>query len=131
MKYLLTFTVEEGSMDDASPEEMKKSIDAWNAFDRAAIERGVLIACEPLEDSSKTTTIRFDDGERMVTDGPYAETKEQLGGFCLLECASREEALEWADKVPMNAGVIEVRPIMDLSQVGYESKTVSPVIATA
>ena len=131
MKYLLTFTVEEGSMDDASPEEMKKSIDAWNAFDRAAIERGVLIACEPLEDSSKTTTIRFDDGERMVTDGPYAETKEQLGGFCLLECASREEALEWADKVPRNAGVIEVRPIMDLSQVGYESKTVSPVIATA
>ena len=118
-------------MDDASPEEMKESIDAWNAFDHAAIERGVFIACEPLEDSSKTTTIRVDDGERIVTDGPFAETKEQLGGFCLLECASRAEALEWGHKVPMTAGVIEVRPILDLSQFGYESKTVSAVAATA
>jgi hypothetical protein len=71
-----------------------------------------------------------DEGERLVTDGPFAESKEQLGGFCLLECEDLDEALEWARKVPLRSGSIEIRPIMDLSAFGYESRTVSPVRAT-
>ena len=66
-----------------------------------------------------------------MTDGPFAESKEQLGGFCLLECESRDEALEWANKVPLGSGSIEIRPVMDLSQFGYESRTVTPANATA
>jgi hypothetical protein len=132
MKYLLSFIVEEEGMPDVSPEEMQEAMERWNAFDREAIERGALIACEPLEPSSAATTLQLQpDGERIVSDGPFAESKEQLGGFALLECDSRDEALEWANKVPMHSGSIEIRPVMDLSQFGYESKTVAPVKASA
>jgi hypothetical protein len=130
MKYLLTFVVDEGRMAEATPEEMKDSLDRWSAFDREATEAGALIACEPLEHSSTATTIRIaEDGERITTDGPFAESKEQLGGFCLLECENLDQALVWASKVPMGAGSIEVRAVMDLSQLGYESATVPPAKA--
>jgi hypothetical protein len=130
MKYLLNFIVEERTM-DASPEEMKEGMDAWAAFDRETTEAGALIACEPVEDAETTIKIAA-DGERTVTDGPFAESKEQLGGFCLLECADLEEALDWANKVPIQPNAaIEVRPVMDLSEFGYESATVSPVKAKA
>jgi hypothetical protein len=132
MKYLLSFVVEEGAMEDASPEEMREAMERWSAFDEEATQKGALIACEPLESSSAATTIHLrDDGERIVTDGPFAETKEQLGGFCLLECENLDEALEWANKVPLGSGSIEVRPVMDLSQFGYESRTLTPTNATA
>ena len=130
MRYLLSFIVEEGAMENTSPEEMREGLERWSAFDDNATERGVLIACEPLEGDSVATTIHIrDDGERIVTDGPFAESKEQLGGFCLLECDNLDEALEWAGKVPMRAGSIEVRPVMDLSRFGYESRTVAPLYA--
>jgi hypothetical protein len=132
MKYLLSFIVEEGAMEDASPEEMRESMERWSAFDREAAEKRALIACEPLEGSSAATTVRLGEAdERTVTDGPFAESKEQLGGFCLLECKDLDEALEWAGKVPMRSGSIEIRPVMDLSRFGYESRTLTPAKATA
>jgi hypothetical protein len=130
MKYLLSFIVEERTLENASPEQMQESLERWAAFDDEATERGALIACEPLENSSVATTVRIGpDGERIVTDGPFAESKEQLGGFCLLECENLDEALAWARKVPMPSGSIEVRPVMDLSRFGYESRTVQPLNA--
>jgi hypothetical protein len=132
MKYLLSFIVEESSLEDASPEETREAMARWAAFDDEATDRGALIACEPLESSSVATTMHVrEQGEPIVTDGPFAESKEQLGGFCLLECEHLDEALEWARKVPMRAGAIEIRPVMDLSQFGYESRTVSPARTTA
>ena len=132
MRYLLSFVVEEGAMEDASPEEMRDAMERWSAFDREAEEKGVLIACEPLEDSSAATTVHVrEGGERVITDGPFAETKEQLGGFCLLECENLDEALKWANKVPLRSGSIEVRPVMDLSRFGYESRTRTPARAGA
>jgi hypothetical protein len=132
MKYLLTFHVDESGRETASPEAMQEGIERWSAFDAEAAESGALIACEPLENSSTATTVRIAaDGERVVSDGPFAESKEQLGGFCLLECDSADEALEWARKVPMRTGSIEVRQVMDLSQFGYESRTPGPVGSTA
>ena len=133
MKYLFTFYGEEGEMENASPEEMKEGMERWRAFDREAVEAGAMIACDPLESSQATTTIRLsEEGEATTTDGPFAESKEQLGGFCLLECKDREEALEWAGKVPLRPGAaMEVRPIKDLSQFGRESPTQSPAKAKA
>jgi hypothetical protein len=130
MKYLLTFVVERGGMEDASPEEMREGIEAWSAFDDEATERGALIACEPLEPAASTIHLRPGE-EPVVTDGPFADTKEQLGGFCLLECASLDQARTWADKVPMRTGAIEIRPVMDLSGFGYRSRTLTPAKATA
>jgi hypothetical protein len=132
MKYLLSFVVDEGAMETASPEEMREGLERWSAFDEEATQRGALIACEPLENSSAATTVHVrEDGERIVSDGPFAETKEQLGGFCLLECENLDEALDWANKVPLRSGSIEIRPIMDLSQFGYQSRTLTPAKATA
>jgi hypothetical protein len=123
--------VDEGAMETASPEEMREGLERWSAFDEEATQRGALIACEPLENSSAATTVHVrEDGERIVSDGPFAETKEQLGGFCLLECENLDEALDWANKVPLRSGSIEIRPIMDLSQFGYQSRTLTPAKAT-
>ena len=131
MKYLLSFIVEERSRENASPEQIKEGINAWSAFDREATEAGALIACEPVEDAESTIKVG-ENGERTVTDGPFAESKELLGGFCLLECADLEEALDWANKVPVQPGsAIEVRQVTDLSQYGYESATVPPAKAKA
>jgi hypothetical protein len=130
MKYLLSFIVEERAMENASPEEMQESLERWSAFDDEAVAQGAMIACEPLEASSVATTVHVrENGDRIVTDGPFAESKEQLGGFCVLDCKNLDEALEWARKVPMRTGSIEVRPVMDLSRFGYESRTVAPVNA--
>jgi hypothetical protein len=130
MRYLLSFIVEEGAMENTSPEEMREALERWSAFDDEAVARGAMIACEPLESSAVATTVHVrQNGDRIVTDGPFAESKEQLGGFCVLECENLDEALEWAGKVPLRAGSIEVRPVMDLSRFGYESRTVAPVNA--
>ena len=128
MKYMLTFVRDQDVMYQATEEEMKAAMDAWNAFDREAVEAGALIANEPLEHPNGAKTIRIaEDGEATVTDGPFAETKEQLGGFCLLDCRDLDEALEWAKKVPMGTGAIEVRAVMDLSSYGYVSSTPGPI----
>ena len=130
MRYLLSFIVEERAMENSSPEEMQEGLERWAAFDDEAVAKGAMIACEPLESSAVATTVHVrENGDSIVTDGPFAETKEQLGGFCLLDCENLDEALEWARKVPMRTGSIEVRPVMDLSRFGYRSRTVTPVNA--
>jgi hypothetical protein len=121
MKYLLIFHADESAWGETSPDEMRAGIQAWNKFDREAADAGVLIACEPLETSTSATILRVADGELgAVTDGPFAETKEQVGGFCLLDCDGPDAAMEWARKVPLRDGAIEVRAIRDLSEYGYE-----------
>jgi len=132
MKYLLTFHLDQRTMDDATPEEMREAMQRWNEFDDEAVAAGAMIACEALQDSANATTMAIAaDGDRVVSDGPFAESKEQLGGFCLLECANLDEALEWARKVPMNNGSIQVSPIQDFSAYGYESPTPAPAAATS
>jgi hypothetical protein len=133
MKYLLTFVRDETQMFQGSDEEMKAALEAWSAFDKSAVDAGVLIACEPLEHPREATTIHVGkEGDRAVTDGPFAETKEQLGGFALLECADLDEAMEWAAKVPLAPdSIMEVRKVRDLSPYGYESSTVRPAKARA
>jgi hypothetical protein len=122
MRYLLIFHTDESTRDDASPEETKAALEAWAQFDREAADAGVLIACEPLEGSSSATVLRVAGGEvGTVTDGPFAETKEQVGGFCLLDCDGPDAAMEWARKVPLREGAIEVRAIMELSEYGFDS----------
>ena len=87
MKYLLTFVRDQDMMFEGTEEEMRQAMEAWNEFNREAAEAGVLIANEALELPKTAKTVRVSDaGDHVITDGPFAETKEQLGGFCLIDC---------------------------------------------
>jgi hypothetical protein len=122
MKYLLALFGDESGWEDVSPEDMKASMEPWNRFEREVVDAGVKLAGEGLQPSNTATSIKVGEGtDRMVTDGPFAETKEQLGGFYLIQCENLDQALEWAKKVPLQpGGTIEVRPVMDYEQFGFE-----------
>jgi hypothetical protein len=126
MKYMLIIAGHEGGWEDRTPEEAKAEMGRWFAYTQELEDAGALLAGEGLQESATATTVRIrEDGERVVTDGPFAETKEQVGGFYLIECADLDEALEWAKKVPARAGTIEVRPVMDYTVPGEEGETVA------
>ena len=85
---------------------------AWRAYHKALVEAGVFVGGDPLEVPETGTTVRIKDGKRGVQDGPFADTKEQLGGFTILELPSIEAALEWAARCPAASyGAVEVRPL--------------------
>jgi hypothetical protein len=96
-------------------EEKRAPMEAWWNFNTALQEAGAYIAGDALETLDKATTVRERDGERLISDGPYAETKEMLGGYYMIDVPDLDAALSWAAKVP-NApyGSVEVRPIMDI-----------------
>ena len=121
MKYLCTIYGEEGAWEDVTPEQASEVMKAYYAFTEDAQKAGVMVAGEGLERTSAATTVRVRDGERVLSDGPFAETKEQLGGFYLLECANLDEAIDWAAKIPGAAsGSVEVRPVMNYEGTGSE-----------
>ena len=103
-----------------SPEEFAKRqndyndpyLGAWRAYYKALVEAGVYVAGDALEVPETGTTVRFTEGKRRVQDGPYADTKEQLAGFIILELPSVDAALEWAARCPgASEGAVEVRPL--------------------
>ena len=123
MRYMLVIAGEEGGMDDATPEEMQDVMKAWDRFTQETVDSGAFVAGEGLQPSSTATTVHIDagGGEPTVTDGPFAESKEQVGGFYLLECKDLDEALEYAKKIPFKNGSVEVRPVMVFEGAGSES----------
>lgn len=93
-------------------EENDPYIGAWRAYYKALVDAGVYIGGDPLEVPETGTTLRLTEGKRRVQDGPYADTKEQLGGFIVLELPSLDAALDWAARCPTaSAGAVEVRPL--------------------
>ena len=88
-------------------------IGAWRAYHKAITEAGVFVGGDPLQVPDTATIVRVKDGKRRVQDGPYAETKEQLGGFTILELPSLDAALDWAARCPAASyGAVEVRPLI-------------------
>jgi hypothetical protein len=121
MRFMLTLIGPEGGWEDITPGQMADEMKNWERFGKEAVEAGAFIAGDGLQPTSEGKTVRGGrDEERVVTDGPFAETKEQIGGFYLLECKGMDEALTWAKKVPIRGGAIEVRPVMDYAEYGYE-----------
>jgi hypothetical protein len=121
MKYMLTLFGDENGLSDRTPEQQAEAMRAWDAYTRAVIDAGVHLGGEGLQPSSTATTVRIQaSGEPIVSDGPFAETKEQLGGYYLLDCKNLDEALAWAKRIPMPGGTVEVRPVMDYEAVGSE-----------
>jgi hypothetical protein len=121
MKYLLALIADETGFAEATPGQQAESMKAWDAYTRATVEAGVHLGGEGLQPSSTATTIRLSvDGEPIVSDGPFAETKEQLVGYYLLDCKDLDDALAWAKRIPMPGGDVEVRPVMDYEARGSE-----------
>lgn len=97
---------------DPSSEEFAPIMAGYFAFGEETEAAGVYVTGEPLENTSTATSVQLRNGEVITTDGPFAETKEQLGGFYILDCESLDEAIKWAAKIPHAAtGTIEVRPV--------------------
>ena len=121
MKYLLTLYGDESGWGDRTPSQQAEAMKAWDDYTSSAIDAGVHLGGEGLQPSATATTVKIEEsGEQIVTDGPFAETKEQLGGYYLLDCKDLDEAIGWAKRVPMPGGTVEVRPVMDYEAVGSE-----------
>src|SRR5207249_5551232 len=94
------------------PETQQAAImQGYNEFTEDVMKRNILKGGEPLESVTTATTVRIRDGKTLTTDGPFAETKEQLAGFYVFECKDLDEAIQWAAKIPgAKQGAIEIRP---------------------
>ena len=103
MQYLLTIYIDESAVDAVPPEQGVQIMEAYEALTAELKQAGVFLGGEGLQRTSTATTVRVRDGEPLLTDGPFAETREQLAGFYLLECADLDEAMRWAGKVPSAA----------------------------
>ena len=117
MKYLCLIYDTEATMATMPREESEAFMGAYFAFTEETRARGQLVAGEALHPVATATTVRVRDGRVSATDGPFAETKEQLGGFYLIEARDLNEALQVAARIPSaRTGCVEVRPVVDFSQ---------------
>lgn len=114
MKYLLMDYVEEKGWPELSKEDQTRWLGAYKAYMQAMADAGVLEDSKGLQPTTTATTLRIRDGKTQVQDGPFADTKEQLGGFHLIEVDDLDAALAWAARSPTALhGTIEVRPVVE------------------
>lgn len=115
MKYLALIYGSSDRWQSMSSEEQESMRDQYRTFADEAGRRGALVGGFELEAASTATTLRSGDNGPIVTDGPFAETKEQLGGYFLLECDSLDDAIELAGTIPAatQGGAVEVRPVLE------------------
>ncbi len=116
MQYILLIYSEEKKDAEAQqdPAKMKEIMESYFAYNKAAKEAGVFVGGDALTGTDTATTLRKVDGKVLHTDGPFAETKEALGGYYLLDCKDLDEALAWAAKCPAvdHGNTVEVRPVI-------------------
>ncbi len=115
MQYLLMIYSAEDQGPQPGSDEFMTMIGEYQQFTNEVQENGALLGGEPLESITTATTVRIRNNQASITDGPFAETKEALGGYYLLECKDLDEAIAYAKKIPsVHFGSIEIRPIMNL-----------------
>ncbi len=114
MRYLILIYGDENAWNESPPENIDAENQKWTDYTAWLQEKGWHLGGEALEATSSATTVREQDGKTITTDGPFAETKEQLGGYYLIRCANLDEAIEAASRIPsVGRGSVEVRPIME------------------
>ena len=115
MKYLLLLYDDPAASEALTPDQRRAIVDEHIAYARMLRERGVHVFGEPLSGPDEARTVRLDGADAIVTDGPFVEAKEALGGIYLIDCPSMDEAVSLAGAVPRSPGLaVEVRPIPDL-----------------
>ena len=117
MKYMLLNYVNEGGWGQVTPAEQEKWFGAYKSFIEAMASAGVLLGQGRLQPTSTATTVKVVDGNTQVLDGPYSDSKEQLGGYHMIEVADLDEAIAWAARCPTALhGTVEVRPLADMPE---------------
>jgi hypothetical protein len=112
MKYMLLIY---GDPASANPDDDEKIFGEYMAFTNEILESGEMVSGDPLQGTETATTVRVRNGKRSTTDGPFAETKEVLGGYYIVDVKDLDRAIELAAKLPgARGGSIEVRPVMDI-----------------
>jgi hypothetical protein len=112
MQYLLMIYAEEGAWNKLTPAQQKEGVAAYAAYTEALKQAGVLKGSNRLQDAPTATTVRIANGKSQVLNGPYADTKEQLGGYFLIDVPDLDVALSWAARCPgASHGIVEVRPV--------------------
>ncbi len=112
MKYMLMIYGNEAAMQTARQADIQQMLAAYGAYTEALKKAGALVAGDPLEGTNTATTVRIANGKTQVLNGPYAETKEQLAGYYIVDVADLDQALSWAARCPgASHGVMEVRPL--------------------
>lgn len=112
MQYLLTLYAKESGFQEMTKEQQQQGMAAYMAYSEALKQAGALKGSNRLQPIATATTVRVVDGKPLVLDGPYADTKEQLGGYYLIEVPDLDSALSWAARCPgASHGTVEVRPI--------------------
>jgi hypothetical protein len=115
MRYLCLLYVNEDTLPGPGTPEFAEVAQANIAATKEMSAAGILVDSAPLHRTRSATTLRIVDDETVLTDGPYAELKEQLGGYYLLECANLDEALAWAQRIPAaKIGAVEIRPLLEM-----------------
>ncbi|MDA1349784.1 MAG: YciI family protein [Chloroflexi bacterium] len=119
MKYACLIYSDESGMATATQEQMQEVMGAYWKFEEEIGKAGVKLGGEALQPTMTATTVQVKNGKTLTSDGPFAETKEQLGGFYLIEAKDLDEAISWAAKIPgaWLGGRIEVRPVIDFSNM--------------
>jgi hypothetical protein len=122
MRYMLLVYSRESVMEQLSPEEEQRIRAGHWAVMSETSKQGIFRGAEPLKPTRTATTVRVQGGKQLVIDGPFAETKEQLAGYYILDCKDLDEAIGWAAKIPTacmgGEGCVEVRPILAIPQPG-------------
>jgi hypothetical protein len=116
MRFMMIVKADKESEAGVLPDE--KMLAEMGKFNEEMVKAGVMLAGEGLRASSKGARVRFSGGKPSVKDGPFAETKELVAGFWLIQVKSKDEALEWAKRVPFDEGEIEIRQIFELEDFG-------------
>jgi hypothetical protein len=115
MRYILLIYGDEQAWAGMSSEEQGSELQGYNEYSQWLRDKGWFEAGEPLHATSSATTVRVRDAETVTTDGPFAETKEQLGGFYIVNCENLDQAIDAASRIPAaRGGSIEVRPILEI-----------------
>jgi hypothetical protein len=115
MRYLFLLNRTEDGLPPPDTPEAHAQLEAYREANEVMAAAGVLVDCAPLAPQSSSTTLRVRDDEMLITDGPAAEIKEQLGGYTIVQCADLDEALKWAATIPAaREASIEIRPIIDV-----------------
>ncbi|WP_167044712.1 YciI family protein [Salinibacterium sp. ZJ454] len=122
MKFMMLLQSDESSPETAGPSE--DALNAMGAYNEELMKAGVILAGEGLHPSSTGVRVHYDGDDRTVVDGPFTESKELLAGFWIIQVKDRDEAIEWARRIPLPSGQVEVRQIFDISEFDQDNEYV-------